>query len=324
MARLILVEVLDQRGASTARARLTQFPATIGRALDCDVVVEDPYVCPLHLRVVEGADGEIRIEDAGSVNGVCLVGMDVRIPYVPLGADTRVRAGRTVLRFRDAGAPVAPAIAERADPHGFVAGLGVTQRSLAACALTLLLFGVVAYSHEYERPSMASAFGTALGALVGLAAWAAIWSLVGRAVSHRFHFLRHLALASVAAAAAVLVTQGGQWLEFVAPASPASAVLFVVGYLSIGTAVVTAHLAVASDMARQRRFAWAAGVTVGVAALFAVMGHADHDKFTNSLDDPGNLKSYGAGWVRAEPASEFVTHVGELQQKVDSLARSRE
>ena len=56
---------------------------------------------------------------------------------------------------------------------------------------------------------------------------------------------------------------------------------------------------------RQRRFAWAAGVTVGVAALFAVMGHADRDKFTNSLDDPGNLKSYGAGWVRAEPASEF-------------------
>jgi hypothetical protein len=321
---MIVVEVLDQRGAPSARARLTQFPATIGRALDCDVSLDDPYVCPVHFRVVEGPEGELRAEDAGSVNGICLVGMDVRIPHVPLGVDTRVRAGRTTLRFRDATAPVAPAIAERADPHGFTAGLGMTQVSLGACAMALVAFVVVSYTHEYERPSVASAVGSSVAALVGLGAWAAVWAFVGRAVSHRFQFLRHLALASIAATAAILVGQAGQWLEFVAPASAASAFVYAVGFLGIVTATIAAHLGVAAGMPAGRRFGWAAGVTVGAAALVGLMTYADHDKFTNALDDPGTLKSYGAGWVRAEPAAEFATHVSDLQRKVDSLARARD
>jgi hypothetical protein len=321
---MIVLDVLDQRGASVARSRLSTLPATIGRGYDCDVVLDDPYVCARHLRIDEGPNGELYAEDLGSVNGISLVGMDVRVPRVPLTGDVKLRAGRTVLRVRDGALAVPPALPESVDAHGFSTRLEPSQLSALACLLALVLFAFQAYAESYERPSLARSTGTALGVLLALAVWAGVWAVVGRAMTHRFHFLRHLALAALASVAALLVNQLAEWLGFLAPASGAGAVVGVTGMIAIAVVLVGAQLGVSSSIPGPQRYGWSAGVAVGLCALLAVMSYADSDKFSTALDDPGSLKPYGVSWVRGEPASEFATHARTLQQKVDSLARDRD
>ena len=323
MARLIVVELLDPRGTLRARTRLDALPATIGRGYDSDVIVDDPYVCARHARIVEDEEGRPVIEDEGSVNGMYMVDGTGPIGRLTLRPDVPVRIGRTMLRVRPADYSVPPAIDERRGPHGLLGRLDLPYVSVGACAAVLTLFALQSYSQSYERGSAARALGAVTAMLLVLAIWAGIWSVVSRAVSHRFHFLRHLAVAALAALGGLVVVQGAQWLEFLAPQSAAAAFLGFGGFGALGAGVLAAHLGVASSLSRGARLRWAAGVTLAGAALLIVVGLADDDEFSNKLDDPGSLKPYGAHWVRTEPASDFALDARTLRARVDSLAEAR-
>lgn len=319
MARLIVVELLDYRGVVRARTRLDALPATVGRGYDSDVIVDDPYVCARHARIVEDEEGRPVIEDDGSVNGLYMADGTGPVGRLTLRPDSPVRIGRTMLRVRPADYPVAPAIDERRGPHGLLGRLDLPPVSIGACVAVLAVFAVQSYLQSYERVSGARALGAATAMLVMLAMWAGVWSLVSRAVSHRFHFLRHLAVAALAALGGLLVIQGSEWLEFLAPRSAAGAIVAVVGFAALAAGLLAAHLGVASSLSRGARLRWAVGVTVGCAALVGLAASADDDKFSNKLDDPGSLKPYGASWVRTERASDFAADARTLRARVDSL-----
>ena len=51
-----LIEAFDRHGALLARAPITRWPVTVGRALDCDLVLDDPFVAPRHLRIDRAVD----------------------------------------------------------------------------------------------------------------------------------------------------------------------------------------------------------------------------------------------------------------------------
>ena len=51
-----LIEAHDRHGALLARAPITRWPVTVGRALDCDLVLDDPFVAPRHLRIDRTVD----------------------------------------------------------------------------------------------------------------------------------------------------------------------------------------------------------------------------------------------------------------------------
>ena len=54
---MIFLEVLDRRGRLLDRHRIDRCPITIGRAYANDVIVDDPYVCPTHLRLLRTDPG---------------------------------------------------------------------------------------------------------------------------------------------------------------------------------------------------------------------------------------------------------------------------
>ena len=66
---MTFLEVLDRRGRLLARHRVDQWPVTVGRAYTSDVIVDDPYVCPAHVRLSRNGDAGLVVEDLGSVNG---------------------------------------------------------------------------------------------------------------------------------------------------------------------------------------------------------------------------------------------------------------
>ncbi len=81
---------------------------TLGRALDCEVVVEDPVSSRHHARITVNALGsQMTIEDLGSQNGTHVNGRTIRKPWT-LEDWSRIRIGSTIylLSFVESGESV--------------------------------------------------------------------------------------------------------------------------------------------------------------------------------------------------------------------------
>ncbi|HKX94724.1 MAG TPA: FHA domain-containing protein, partial [Methylibium sp.] len=70
---LAMIELLDRDGAVAHRIPVRRWPVTIGRAIDCDVVLDDPHAAPHHA-TIDGpqADAPARLVVGPSVNGARL------------------------------------------------------------------------------------------------------------------------------------------------------------------------------------------------------------------------------------------------------------
>ena len=69
---MIWVEILSRNHEIAARFRLPVAEARIGRGYTNDVIVDDPYVAPEHLRLFRDEAGQLVVEDLGSANGIYL------------------------------------------------------------------------------------------------------------------------------------------------------------------------------------------------------------------------------------------------------------
>lgn len=105
MAKLILE--IQKRGLHQYQ-RLEQFPVTIGRALDNDVILSDVSVSPHHLRIEQDEAGELYLhnlskENGTRMNGALLGELPARLP-VP----SRLLLGSRRLNLLTSDTPVTP------------------------------------------------------------------------------------------------------------------------------------------------------------------------------------------------------------------------
>jgi len=76
---------------------------TIGRAGNCDLVLDHDSVSRLHARVEVTKEGYLAVQDAGSHNGTCLRrnGTWIRVQKVILGSQDRIRFGDREVPLED-------------------------------------------------------------------------------------------------------------------------------------------------------------------------------------------------------------------------------
>jgi len=214
MDALILVDVLDSHGNMISRQRLrldrSGTPLVVGRHVSCDVVLNDPYVAARHARLFIGEDGEIRVADLDSLNGLIVQGGRVRSAALADLEDGLVQIGHSHLRIRAATDPLAP---ERPD----LESLRSRHREYGALFVgTLLCVGFAAFSAWTDAPDntpLAAARNLLSGAVL-LGAWIGFWVLLGRAVRSRWHWAGNAAVTMAAAAAILWLAWGAGLLAF--------------------------------------------------------------------------------------------------------------
>ena len=187
--RLAVVEILDRDGHARQVVPVWHWPVTIGRAIDCDVVLDDPHVAPRHATLADGDDG-LGLHVGESVNGVRLANRHVAAgaqAHVPPGEVFQL--GSTRLRVRRASDPVAPERALTPEPAG-------GRRSLLVLALALLMWSVAEHWLDTDPGARLTDYlGVLVGSPVQLAVWCGVWALGSKLFRHRFEFSPHARIA---------------------------------------------------------------------------------------------------------------------------------
>ena len=194
-----LIEAFDRHGALLARAPITRWPVTVGRGLDCDLVLDDPFVAPTHLRIDRAADAPrvVQVEVLETRNGARLQrkhhGKGERFDW-PDG--TPIDLGRTHIALRLADTAIAE---EQALPKfpwrttGTTAGL--IALVVAAALTTSWLEARDASQYVKSLP------GSLLTLLAMVGVWSGMWAVANKVFGGQLQFWRHVRIACAAALA---------------------------------------------------------------------------------------------------------------------------
>lgn len=319
------LEVADARGALVGRARIDRLPFVVGRGYASDLLIDDPQVCPAHLRIAAGEEG-LEIEDLGSVNGVWTETGE-RIGQRSIRAGDVVRLGTTTLRFRGPAEPVAATVPAGAIPPASAvapaprAGRGLLSRPDAAwplAGLAAMTFTAQTYFSGYETVEPAEQVGSALAFLVGLAAYAGIWAFVSRVTTHRFSFRAHVAIGATGMLAFAALTLLGDYVAFLAPEDEVVGALVGLLMLVVAAIMLYQHLEYAAPFGARMR-GIVTSVLIGGSVLLGVMSDWE-EEFSPYPDFNAIVKPLGIGIAPLETADEFLDGAADLKEEVDEIA----
>ena len=185
---MIWIEVLSRHQDVLERHRVDGDAASIGRAYDNDVVLDDPFVAAHHVHVARDHEGRLVAHDLGSVNGLFFGDAGERQIQVPLDGERLLRVGRTLLRVRDASYAVPQERVAGAATRAWPVTLGLVAVLAVVSIMTLWLSQT---TEPQLSPYVLPMFAMAVLILV----WTTAWALMSRIFSGAARFERHLQIA---------------------------------------------------------------------------------------------------------------------------------
>ena len=315
---MTFIEVLDRRGRLVGRHRIERWPVTIGRAYSNDVIVDDPYVCPRHLRLVRDGDEGIIAEDLGSVNGVRAEPNGTPSARLAVGLGGRIRIGNTVLRLRRSDVDVPAALEQHHDGHA--------SRLFTSTPIALawwLVIPLVVWQrylfHAFERTRLWETAGMGIMLVVMVSAWAAAWSLVNRVVGHEWRFPAHAAAMCAFLVLNLLAGLLGDYAKFLLAGSwPGLVLVLICGVAPIAWLLDT-QLALVGAMRRAHRSAAAMTTALALVGLLTFLSRWEGYMFSNQLRFDAVLRPFPRAWIPGAPIETLTSDATRLEDDVRRL-----
>lgn len=162
---------------------------SIGRGWENDVVVDDDFVDPVHVRLRRDDSGRLHVKDLDTRNGTRL-GKRRLNDESPYAFGTPLAVGESVVSVGDAGSGVAPALALDAVQ---VAARRFASFGWVALASLLALGSLVAneYLSKAGEATRQSIGNELLGFVMMAVLWTVLAGFVGKLFRHRTHLLLH-------------------------------------------------------------------------------------------------------------------------------------
>lgn len=318
MGEPLMLEVLDRRQRVVQRLRLDRLPLTIGRGLASDLVLDDPYVCPTHARVVVDADGRLVIEDLDSVNGLWAHVPERRVARLALDTAPALRIGRTMLRVRSADAPLAATLVDRAGAEPTRAPTGVLA---ALCASALGLVAADAWLGSYGPHATRDAAAESVVVLVLALAWSTGWAFVNRVLGHQWNLLGHLAVACGFVVGLLVLGVVFAYAGFLVSAPRlVDGIELLLTVLLVG-ALLSGHLGLVAPTPPARRRLSAIGAAAVFVGLIELMPRLFDDGFTDELRFGSALRPVPVGLLPTRSVDQFLTGLDDVRGEVDRLAK---
>lgn len=346
---LARIEVLDRDGRVRHALPVAAWPVTIGRAIDNDLVLEDPHVAPHHAVIEEAADGTTQLRVLPGRNGmrcgrrVLAAGGDP-IPLDALGAAAasssssssttaaasaarppwlatlsgataatggiELVAGQTRLRLRRLGDAIEPERDLAAEHTGHFATL--------AFALALWLWLLAEQWITLDPGNKVSDWLPPLvGAPLVLVGWCLVWGLASKIFQHRFEFWPHLAVAvrgllAIEVASFVLVWASG------ISGSPVFARLVLAVTAAIGVATLWMQARLVLPQQRRALAAAALAAYAGGAAILLGLNQQRYERWFADLYASA-LPPPALSWDKPITREAFVKEADRLRPGLEKI-----
>jgi hypothetical protein len=314
---LAVLEVLDRDGAVRQSVKVGAWPLRVGRALDNDLVLDDPYTAAQHLRIGRDERGQLALVVGESVNGLqcdgrhLAAGEQVLLPERPVS----LVLGRTHLRLRLASAALAP---EQVLGVARVLTQGLpTLVLLTLAALLTLGFNTWLESEpDLLTKSLASSAITVLAVGFG---WSGVWTLLSKVFTHQGHFGWHLRVMLLAVLAWEALMAGSALLAFAFSSPWVTDFNFVPGYAILGV-MLYFHLQAVEPQHPRRTLGFALGSMLTGLALSLWFNYQATDRLGSELY-MNHLFPPALRVAKPVEVPQFMQGVAELQSRLDAKAR---
>jgi hypothetical protein len=306
---MIAIRVLQD--SKVVREVVSAVPLTIGREPGSAVVLADGSVSRTHARIEHGEDGQLRVVDLGSRNGLYVDGR--KAPSAVLDRRLTLRLGQTELEVEpvsDSPTLEIPATAWRQEERrrGTAARLGYLAVGVAGILASQLL--QASFWSPWNHTRWVGLLFGGVAAAVALPLVAGLLFLVLKVVGRRVRLadtLRALGLLSWLVPATNVVLLVAYY-----PLSPSQYALFQLGLGAVAAAATVAVLASVRREPRSSAFTlgWAAIVLVFVAGFMAISAMTSRERGLPDVDL--NLQAPLAGY--AGRAESFDDYLGAVRQ----------
>jgi len=315
----IVIELLDRTGTVIARHRCSELPVRLGRAYDNDVVIDDPFVAPSHVRIERRADGVLVACDSATRNGIHTATsgrwslwqrVGKRLNEIVLTPDTLVRAGHSTFRVRPMDHAVAP---ERLDTTAHAwEGLGP---ALVALVMLSLLGLFNAWSLDTTTQENLQYQTNLAGVIGSMVLWAGVWALLNRLFGGRARFGRHFLIGSLLVVASFATTMLANLLAYAFSLEALSRFESYISLLLLAVAVYF-HVATITPLSVSFARRFAAAFALLSMGLFALYQYSTERQFGDSLY-MSSLQWPAVRMVAPMSAEAFVKATDELKARAD-------
>jgi hypothetical protein len=316
METLALIETLDRDGQPRQILRVSQWPVRIGRAIDCDLVLDDPHVAAHHATLEMHDDG-LHVLPAPSLNGVRLGRAAIAPGSAPLlSASAVLTLGATTLRVRQAGEALAPE-QRFLDLHQY-------ERRHAVTLLLLVVFAALWKGFDLWLTTVPGQQGSALAwaylaTPAGLILWCAAWAIGSMLFQRRFAFWAHLYIALTWLMAGLVVETITAQLAF-AFSMPALEKLGRIAFVGAVAMMMWRHMGL---LLPQRRRAFGIAITSAVVVgggLLLIDRSVEQQPLVGDLY-LGTISLPGVRVARPVPVDNFVKSAAPLEKTLSHWAR---
>jgi hypothetical protein len=267
----LTIEVLTGTGSHILYHRAERFPVRVGRALDNDLIIPDPFVSPVHLVIEENVDGWM-VTDQASDNGSFLDnGARIGQP-VSLTSGNSVTIGRTTLRLWSETHPVSPTARFRAREEAPRAAV-----TIGAVVSTVLASGFVlaaGFLDTFTTKAPAAFLADVLPVMFVPLFWAGLWALAGFIVRRKASFGEQLIVANAAITALLLLTGLTEYVDYLSSSVVFSDLFQYTCFAALFSFLLFISIKTATGTGNARRIIIALLIGCGTVATVALSGHA--------------------------------------------------
>lgn len=263
---MVVLEIIGSEGKVPRFERPSVETVRIGRAMDNDIIIDDPYIDPHHVEIRLGGDEGWVVVDLGSVNGTTKDNRTIRVAALASGDELLI--GKTVVRIFAVDHVVAPTRSLRDFEHVLlrIDSFGTLLPLLVLMAgIPLLTMYLGSAGAEIKPDMIASAV---IAGLVFPLSVAAFWSFVARLLRGESRFRVILNITMMFALASILVTPLVRVGYYNFPGVAGAATLQMLGMVGLAAAYLYIVMLVATRLKPR--------VSAGVAGFIAVCAIGTH------------------------------------------------
>lgn len=316
------LEIVDRSGLVGERVSLDQSPVTIGRAYNCQVIIDDPYVCPQHVKVSLTENGELLIEDLCSVNGLAVDKHGAKQSQLKLRPGDDCFIGWTKLRFRYRDEQVVPA---RLDHSRQLVFSLLQQPRFLAILILLPFFQLVfiAWLDQVTQVELHELLISPVTVYAFLIVWALVWSVVGKLLVHRACFFTHFAIVSIMASSMMIANGVIDYGLFILDMDSLHSYVQLVSNFIIILLIFYAHLHFASRARPKSQWLTAMLISASFTVYLAYIEYQGKDEFSSSPMYSVILKAPIFVIGPVPTTDEFFSDMDAIEREVERLKQSK-